>query len=454
MNLLMGFIAIGNSFKHSLTAPMSNDKLWQKDSTQRQALVEAFTLGRDPEFDLLLAPYDVQGTRAHIQMLEKVGLLTPIELQQLLGGLDQIAAEIQDGSFVIEPGVEDVHSQVELLLTRRIGEAGKKIHTGRSRNDQVALDIKLYLRAEVQLLKQQVLDLFELLLHLSERFKEHLLPGYTHLQTAMPSSFGLWLGAYAEALVDDMTLLLAAEQVIDKNPLGSGAGYGSAFPLDRAMTTELLGFRTLNVNSVYAQMSRGKTEKILAMAMGNLGSTLARLAMDGCLYLSPNFGFISFPSEWTTGSSIMPHKKNPDLFELVRAKCNRLQALPNELSLLLTNLPSGYHRDLQLTKEILFPALQDLKQCFSILQEALPHLEVRPNLLQDPTYQYLFSVEAVNELVKAGSSFRDAYREVGNQIEAGQFHWDTQKSLDHQHLGSIGNLGTEHIRAAMQALTA
>lgn len=433
---------------------MQADKLWQKDNTPLHSAVEAFTLGRDPEFDLLLAPYDVQGTRAHVQMLEKVGLLTKEELQDVLRGLDQIDADIQAGSFQIEPGVEDVHSQVELLLTRRIGEAGKKIHTGRSRNDQVAVDIKLYLRAELQQLKKQVLALFDILLEQSERHQQVLLPGYTHLQTAMPSSFGLWFGAYAESLVDDMSLLLAAERLIDKNPLGSGAGYGSAFPLDRDLTTQLLGFRAPHINSVYAQMSRGKTEKVLAMAMSTVGSTLARLAMDICLYLSPNFDFIAFPAEWTTGSSIMPHKKNPDIFELIRAKCNRIQALPNELSLLLTNLPSGYHRDVQLTKEILFPAVQELKNCLTMLQSALPHLQVRSNLLQDERYQYLFSVEAVNTLVKSGSSFREAYRQVGNAIEAGQFHWDPAQPLDHRHLGSLGNLGIERIRAAMQELTA
>lgn len=433
---------------------MQADKLWQKDNTQLHSAVEAFTLGRDPEFDLLLAPYDVQGTRAHVIMLENVGLLTTEELHQVLGGLDQIESDIQAGTFQIEPGVEDVHSQVELLLTRRIGEAGKKIHTGRSRNDQVAVDIKLYLRAEVQQLKKQVLTLFDILLELSERHQQVLLPGYTHLQTAMPSSFGLWFGAYAESLVDDMSLLLAAERLIDKNPLGSGAGYGSAFPLDRDLTTQLLGFRAPHINSVYAQMSRGKTEKILAMAMSTIGSTLARLAMDICLYLSPNFDFIAFPAEWTTGSSIMPHKKNPDIFELIRAKCNRIQALPNELSLLLTNLPSGYHRDVQLTKEMLFPALEELKNCLTMLQSALPQVQVRSNLLQDERYQYLFSVEAVNALVKSGSSFREAYRQVGNAIEAGQFQWDPAQLLDHRHLGSLGNLGTERIRAAMQELTA
>lgn len=429
-------------------------KLWAKDHSSTHEMVEKFTVGRDQEFDLLLARYDVLGSLAHTQMLAKVGLMLPEEWEAVQKGLKEIQAEIQADQFWIEPGVEDVHSQIELLLTRRIGEAGKKIHAGRSRNDQVAVDIKLYLRAELAGIQTSVGQLFEQLLELSEKHRSVLLPGYTHLQVAMPSSFGLWFGAWAESLVDDMEMLLAASRVVDKNPLGSGAGYGSAFPLDRSLTTELLGFRTMHHNSVYAQMSRGKTEKIVAMAMSNLGSTLARFSMDICLYLSQNFNFIYFPSELTTGSSIMPHKKNPDIFELIRAKCNRIQALPNELSLLLTNLPSGYHRDLQLTKEILFPAIGELKDCLAMLSHALQSIEVRHDILNDPRYQYLFSVEAVNRLVAQGASFREAYKTVGNEIEAGDFAWDATQELHHTHEGSIGNLHTAEIREEMRRLLA
>ena len=429
-------------------------KLWAKDHSSTHEMVEKFTVGRDQEFDLLLARYDVLGSLAHTQMLAKVGLMLPEEWEAVQKGLQDILAEIQADQFWIEPGVEDVHSQIELLLTRRIGEAGKKIHAGRSRNDQVAVDIKLYLRAELEGIQTSVGQLFEQLLELSEKHRAVLLPGYTHLQVAMPSSFGLWFGAWAESLVDDMEMLLAASRVVDKNPLGSGAGYGSAFPLDRSLTTELLGFRTMHHNSVYAQMSRGKTEKIVAMAMSNLGSTLARFSMDICLYLSQNFNFIYFPSELTTGSSIMPHKKNPDIFELIRAKCNRIQALPNELSLLLTNLPSGYHRDLQLTKEILFPAIGALKDCLAMLSHALQSIEVRHDILNDPRYQYLFSVEAVNRLVAQGASFREAYKTVGNEIEAGDFTWDATQELHHTHEGSMGNLHTAEIREEMRRLLA
>jgi argininosuccinate lyase len=427
-------------------------KLWAKGNSVTHEIVEQFTVGRDREFDLMLAKYDVQGSLAHTQMLTKAGLLTSDEWTSIQKGLPDIQQEIEAGQFEIEPDVEDVHSQVELLLTRRIGEAGKKIHAGRSRNDQVAVDIKLFLRAEMGDIKTSVLELFEQLLALSEKHKDVLLPGYTHLQVAMPSSFGLWFGAWAESLVDDMEMLMAATRIVDKNPLGSGAGYGSAFPLDRSLTTELLGFRSMHYNSVYAQMSRGKTEKIVAMAMANLGSTLARFSMDICLYLSQNFNFISFPSALTTGSSIMPHKKNPDIFELIRAKCNRLQALPNEITLLLTNLPSGYHRDLQLTKEILFPAIGELKNCLLMMRHALEFVEVRPDILNDARYQYLFSVEAVNELVKQGVSFREAYQTIGKQIESGDFEWDASNELHHTHEGSIGNLCTKEIREAMRSL--
>jgi len=341
--------------------------------------------------------------------------------------------------------VEDVHSQVEYLLTSKIGDAGKKIHSGRSRNDQVAVDIKLYLRASLKELTEEIENLFELLLKQSEKFKAHLLPGYTHLQIAMPSSFGLWLGSYAESLVDDMEMMAAAYAVTNKNPLGSGAGYGSSFPLNRKRTTELLGFNTLNWNAAYAQTSRGKTEKLVAMGMSSVAATLNKLSMDCCLYLNQNFGFISFPDHLTTGSSIMPHKKNPDIFELIRGKCNRLQSLPNELTLLTTNLPSGYHREMQLTKEILFPAIKELRSCLQLMQVLISEIQVKENILDDPKYTYLFSVEAVNELVNRGIPFREAYKEVGNQIEKGEFNFDHSKGLHHTHEGSIGNLCNDKI---------
>ncbi|HUB62492.1 MAG TPA: argininosuccinate lyase [Puia sp.] len=425
-------------------------KLWSKESTSTSALIEAFTVGRDKEFDVLLAEYDVLGSLAHTEMLESVGLLSKEDLVLIRRELGNILAEIRDGKFAIDGDVEDVHSQVEGLLTQRIGEAGKKIHSGRSRNDQVAVDIKLYLRAQVLAIRDEVRLLFEQLIGLSEKYKDKLLPGYTHLQIAMPSSFGLWLGAYAESLVDDLEMLAAAYQVVNKNPLGSGAGYGSSFPLDREMTTRLLGFRTLNYNSVYAQMSRGKTEKVVAMGLASVAGTLGRLAMDCTLYINQNFGFISFPPELTTGSSIMPHKKNPDVFELIRAKCNRIQSTPNELTLLTGNLPSGYHRDLQLTKEILFPAIQDGLVCLRITRMMLDHIEVRDNILEDDKYRYLFSVEAVNQLVNQGVPFREAYRQVGNAIDKGEFHFDYHRQLHHTHAGSIGNLSNDRIKAEME----
>jgi argininosuccinate lyase len=427
-------------------------KLWQKQNTSVSALIEQFTVGRDKEFDQLLAAFDVQGSIAHVQMLGENGLMTREESATAIEALRDIAFEIEEGRFRIEEGVEDVHSQVELLLTQRIGDTGKKIHSGRSRNDQVAVDIKLYLRAAILTVKNEVKDLFDLLQTQSERYKKHLLPGYTHLQIAMPSSFGLWFGAYAESFIDDLEVLAAAYAVTNKNPLGSGAGYGSSFPLNRQRTTELLEFASLNYNSVYAQMTRGKTEKIVAMGCASVAATLGRLAMDCCLYLNQNFGFISFPSELTTGSSIMPHKKNPDVFELIRAKCNRIQSVPNELTLLLTNLPSGYHRDLQLTKEILFPVIEELKACLQLARLMLSNIEVKENILSDEKYKYLFSVEAVNELVNKGIPFRDAYREVGNRIEEGKFTFDQGKGLHHTHEGSIGNLSTEAIAAAMAAV--
>jgi len=424
-------------------------KLWSKENSSTSSLVEQFTVGRDKEFDLLLAKYDVQGSIAHVTMLGEVGLMSKEEATLAVNGLNEILVTIELGSFIIDEGVEDVHSQVEYLLTQKIGEAGKKIHSGRSRNDQVAVDCKLYLRAEILQIKLEVKKLFDLLIDQSEKYKDNLLPGYTHLQIAMPSSFGLWLGAYAESLVDDLELLAAAYHVANKNPLGSGAGYGSSFPLNRKRTTELLQFETLNWNSVYAQMSRGKTEKITAFGLSAVAATLSKLAMDACLYLNQNFGFISFPDELTTGSSIMPHKKNPDVFELIRAKCNRIQSIPNELTLLINNLPSGYHRDLQLTKEILFPAIEELKACLQMMQLMLSNMQVKENILSDEKYKYLFSVEAVNELVNKGVSFREAYQQIGNAINKGEFEFD-QNQLHHTHEGSIDNLCNNEIEREME----
>jgi argininosuccinate lyase len=428
---------------------MSGNKLWSKENTSTAAMVETFTVGRDKDFDVLLAEYDVLGSLAHTEMLAAVGLLDKEDLVLIHRELNNILGEIRAGSFVIEKDIEDVHSQVEWLLTSRIGEAGKKIHSGRSRNDQVAVDIKLYLRAQVLALKDEVRQLFDLLIRLSEQHKDKLLPGYTHLQIAMPSSFGLWFGAYAESLIDDLEVLSAAYQVTNKNPLGSGAGYGSSFPLNRELTTTLLHFRTLNYNSVYAQMSRGKTEKIVSMGLASVAATLSRLAMDCCLYISQNFGFISFPSELTTGSSIMPHKKNPDVFELIRAKCNRIQSAPNELTLLINNLPSGYHRDLQLTKEILFPAIEEGKACLQMTRLMLSNIQIKDGILEDEKYKYLFSVEAVNRLVNQGIPFREAYKQVGNQIDKGEFHFDYKEQLHHTHEGSLGNLSNDKIAAEM-----
>lgn len=428
-------------------------KLWQKENSSTSQLVETFTVGRDKEFDLLLAKYDVQGSIAHVTMLGEVGLMTKEEAEQAVAGLKEIAATIDHSQFTIDEGIEDVHSQVEFLLTQKIGDVGKKIHSGRSRNDQVAVDIKLYLRAEINNIKDEVKNLFDLLVKTGNEHKNTLLPGYTHLQIAMPSSVGLWLGAYAESLVDDVELLAAAYQVANKNPLGSGAGYGSSFPLNRKRTTELLQFGTLNWNSVYAQMSRGKTEKVTSIGMSSVAATLSKLAMDCCLYMNQNFGFLSFPDELTTGSSIMPHKKNPDVFELIRAKCNRIQSIPNELTLLINNLPSGYHRDMQLTKEILFPAIEELKACLQLMQLMLSNMKVKENILTDEKYKYLFSVEAVNDLVNKGVPFREAYQQVGNSINKGEFEYDLQQ-LHHTHEGSIGNLCNEEITAEMNKVLA
>jgi len=414
------------------------------------AQIEKFTVGRDPQFDMVLAKYDVQGSMAHAKMLESVNMLSAEEAKAIQTELENIESEITLGKFRIEAGVEDIHSQIELNLTKKLGEAGKKIHSGRSRNDQVAVDIKLFLRAEIQELKSEIKNLFDLLISLSDQYKDDLLPGYTHLQIAMPSSFGLWFSAYAESLIDDLEILSAAYQVVNKNPLGSGAGYGSSFPLNRKMTTELLGFKSLHYNVVYAQMSRGKTEKLVSFGMASIAATLSRLAMDACLYMNQNFGFISFPDELTTGSSIMPHKKNPDVFELIRARSNRIQSIPNELSLLMNNLPSGYHRDMQLTKEILFPAIEDLKNCINMTMLMFSHVRVRKDILQDEKYKYLFSVEAVNELANQGVPFRDAYKTVGNQIDKGEFSFDQSKPLKHTHAGSLGNLNLAEIRSEME----
>jgi len=420
-------------------------KLWSKDNTETSEQIEKFTVGRDNEFDTLLAEHDVTGTIAHVSMLQQAGLMDAKEAELALNGLKQILEEIRINTFSIEEGVEDIHSQVELLLTRRIGDAGKKIHSGRSRNDQIAVDIKLFLRGEILKIKDEVKSLFDLLITQSEKNKDKLLPGYTHLQIAMPSSAGLWLGAYAESLVDDMELLVSAYIIANKNPLGSGAGYGSSFPLNRSLTTQLLGFSSMNYNSVYAQMSRGKTEKIVSQALASIAATLSKLAMDCCLYLNQNFGFISFPAELTTGSSIMPHKKNPDVFELVRAHCNRIQAIPNELTILLNNLPSGYHRDLQLTKEVLFPAFNELRSCLLMTGMMISNITINENILNDEKYRYLFSVEAVNDLVNKGVPFREAYKTIGDQIDKGEFIYDFSKGLHHTHEGSIGNLKNDAI---------
>jgi argininosuccinate lyase len=426
-------------------------KLWQKNTSVSQA-VETFTVGNDRAMDMYLAPYDVQGSLAHIQMLVSIGLLTTEEWQLLSAELKNIYKEIAAGSFSLEEGVEDIHSQVELLLTQRLGEVGKKIHSGRSRNDQVLVDLKLFLRSSIEQLVHNTLTLFHLLQQKSEELKEHLLPGYTHLQLAMPSSFGLWLGAYAESLVDDVITLQSAFKVVNKNPLGSAAGYGSSFPLNRTYTTELLGFDDLNYNVVYAQMSRGKSERIVAQSLANVAATLNKLAMDCCLYMNQNFSFISFPDDLTTGSSIMPHKKNPDVFELIRAKCNQLQALPNDIVLLTTNLTSGYHRDFQLLKEYIFPAFTTLASCIDMMYLMISNIRVKENILNNEQYKYLFSVEEVNKLVLQGMPFRDAYKKVGYEIEEGKFVYST--TVAHTHEGSIGNLCTQEIAAAMQQAVA
>lgn len=424
-------------------------KLWQKNTASLKE-VETFTVGKDREMDLYLAPFDVLGSLAHIEMLESVNLLTRAELTSLQAELKRIYTLIEKGEFKLQDDVEDIHSQVELLLTQALGDTGKKIHSARSRNDQVLVDVKLFLRSELEQLVNTVLPLFELLQSQSEKYKDHLLPGYTHLQLAMPSSFGLWFGAYAEGLVDDLTTLRAAYEVVNKNPLGSAAGYGSSFPINRTLTTKLLGFGDLNYNVVYAQMGRGKAERIVAQAIANIADTLARLSMDACLYLNQNFDFISFPAELTTGSSIMPHKKNPDVFELIRSHCNRIKALPNEIMMMTTNLPSGYHRDLQLLKEHLFPSFKTLKDCIEMAGLMLSNIEIKKDIVNDEKYKYIFSVEEVNKLVLQGVPFRDAYKQVGLDIEGGRFRYDTH--IKHTHEGSIGNLGTASVKSQMESV--
>lgn len=433
--------------------------LWSK-GTQATDLVEDFTVGNDRILDMRLAKYDVTGSKAHIRMLESIGLLSKEELDTLTAGLDKILEEIEAGDFVLENDVEDIHSQVELLLTRRLGDIGKKIHSGRSRNDQVLVDVKLFLKDEVLKLREEVLALFDTLQKLSEKHKDTLLPGYTHGQVAMPSSFGLWFGAYAEALADDMYMLRGAYNVTDQNPLGSAAGYGSSFPLDRQMTTDLLEFGSLDYNVVAAQLSRGKSERAVASAMGAIALTLNKFAADCCMYMSPNYGFIRFPDELTTGSSIMPHKKNPDVWEIMRGNCNRIMATENEISMLCSNMPHGYHRDFQLLKDILFPALELMHKCLMMVDYMLQHIIVKDNILDAPIYDYLFTVEEVNRRTLAGMPFRDAYRNVGIEVNEGRFSYQGAEGktngqlkpsdLKHTSLGSLGNLCTEQIRSKME----
>ncbi len=426
-------------------------KLWSKGFEPDQ-MIETYTVGRDRELDMRLARYDVEGSIAHITMLESIGLLESEELTILVAELEKIKGEILAGDFEIEEGIEDIHSQVELMLTRRLGDVGKKIHSGRSRNDQVLVDLKLYLRQEIKEIAAEVKMVFDRLQSLSEEHKGRLMPGYTHLQVAMPSSFGLWFGAYAESLVDDMRLLSAAYDTVNQNPLGSAAGYGSSFPLNRTMTTELLGFATMHYNVVAAQMSRGKSERTTSYAIASIASTLAKFAMDVCLFNSQNFSFVSFPDQYTTGSSIMPHKKNPDVFELMRGRCNRLQSLPNEVSLLTTNLPLGYHRDLQLLKDVLFPATEELRRSLVMCDFMLQHIQIKSNIVDDERYNYLFTVEDVNRMVMDGVPFREAYKAVGLQVQAGEY--TPTREVNHTHEGSIGNLCTEQIRAKMELVMA
>ena len=425
-------------------------KLWDKGfSTDKK--IDHFTVGNDRELDLLLAKYDVIASKAHAKMLGKIGLLTLKETDSLVTELDKIAKTVENGTFTIEDSFEDMHSKIEFLLTLRLGDAGKKIHTARSRNDQVLVAMHLYLKNELTEIKEQTKDLFHLLLNLADKHKKVMLPGYTHLQIAMPSSFGLWFSAYAESLVDDLYFVDAAYKVADQNPLGSAAGYGSSFPIDRSFTTEEMGFETMKYNVVAAQMGRGKVEKAAAFGMSSIAATLSKMAMDICLYMSQNFNFVSFPDELTTGSSIMPHKKNPDVFELVRGKCNRLQTVPNQLILITNNLPSGYHRDLQLVKEVIVPAIQDLKACLEIMTFSLKEIRVNENILDDPKYDYLFSVDTLNELVLSGMPFRDAYKKMGKEINEGTF--TPKRDVRHTHEGSFGNLCLAEIRKKMDKIS-
>lgn len=422
-------------------------KLWEK-SVKVDADIERFTVGKDREMDLYLAPYDVLGSMAHTMMLESIDLIGKEELPLILEELRNIYALTQKGEFVIEDGIEDVHSQVELMLTRKLGDMGKKIHSGRSRNDQVLVDLKLYMRSEITEITKLTDSLFKTLITQSEKYKNVLMPGYTHLQIAMPSSFGLWFGAYAESLVDDLTVLQSAYKIVNRNPLGSAAGYGSSFPLNRQMTTDLLGFDSMAYNVVYAQMGRGKTERIVASALGSIAATLSKLAYDACMFSSQNFGFIKLHDAFTTGSSIMPHKKNPDVFELTRAKCNKIQAVPQQIMMIANNLPSGYFRDLQIIKEIFLPVFDDLKDCINMVNLMMEHIEVNENILDDDKYKLIFSVEEVNRLASDGMPFRDAYKKVGLDIEAGNF--TTDKVVNHTHEGTIGNLCNREISILMQ----
>jgi len=432
--------------------------LWNK-GTNATKTVEDFTTGKDRELDLRLAKYDVIGSKAHIKMLQKIGLLKSEEERKLQKGLDEILSEISCGKFKLSNDVEDIHSQVELLLTKRFGTIGKKIHSGRSRNDQVLVDLKLFFKEECEIVRDEVLELFNTLQKLSEKYKDIILPGYTHFQIAMPSSFGLWFGAYAETLADDMLMLRAAHSIADQNPLGSAAGYGSSFPLDREMTTKLLGFKTLNYNSIAAQLGRGKTEKALASAMGQIAGTINKLAEDCCIYMCPNFGFIKFPDELTTGSSIMPHKKNPDVWEIMRGNCNIIQAAQNEVSMMTTNLPHGYHRDYQLLKEVIFPVLEKMHSSLKMAKYMLENISVNEDILKDSKYEVMFTVEEVNQLATAGTPFRDAYKTVGIKVNKGNYKFDgkrdkngriTVSSLRHTHSGSIGNLCNKEIKKKMQ----
>ncbi|WP_027077086.1 argininosuccinate lyase [Maribacter antarcticus] len=424
-------------------------KLWDKGfSTDKK--IDHFTVGNDRELDLHLAKYDVIASKAHAKMLREIGLLTEKETKELVTELDNIAAKIEDGSFIIENNFEDMHSKIEFQLTLALGDTGKKIHTARSRNDQVLVAMHLYLKDELAEIKSMTKIFFNLLLNLADKYKRVLLPGYTHLQIAMPSSFGLWFSAYAESLIDDLYFIDAAYKIADQNPLGSAAGYGSSFPIDRSFTTKEMGFETMKYNVVAAQMGRGKVEKATAFGMASIAATLSKMAMDICLYMSQNFNFISFPDELTTGSSIMPHKKNPDVFELVRGKCNKLQSIPNQLTLVINNLPSGYHRDLQLVKEIIVPAIQDMKACLEIMSFSLREIQVNESILEDPKYDYLFSVDTLNELVQNGMPFRDAYKQMGKEIQAGTFK--PKRDIKHSHEGSLGNLCLNEIKEKMAKL--